>query len=144
VKASQRIPIKNPADSLPATEVAILREHLFEHMPVSDLCDKHKRHPTLFYRWQKVSLRTEPQPLKVGAGEFGRSGVHPLRDDCHPPIGRMGLAEAPEPGTRTTAIDPLEKIVDMTASADSVVGEPTYRRANHKSPFSGQKFISVR
>jgi hypothetical protein len=42
--------------------------------------------------------------------------------------GEWGLSEAPEPGTRITAIDPLGKIVDMTASAASVVGEPTYRR----------------
>jgi hypothetical protein len=34
----------------PQQKVAILREHLVEHMPVSDLCDKHKLHPTLFYR----------------------------------------------------------------------------------------------
>src|SRR5437763_15529495 len=35
-------------------KVAILREHLIEHVPVSDLCDKHKLHPTLFYQWQKA------------------------------------------------------------------------------------------
>ena len=34
--------------------MAILREHLIEQVPVSDLCDKHKLHPTLFYQWQKA------------------------------------------------------------------------------------------
>jgi transposase len=34
--------------------VAILREYLVEHVPVSDLCDKQKLHPTLFYQWQKA------------------------------------------------------------------------------------------
>jgi uncharacterized protein YjbJ (UPF0337 family) len=38
----------------PHQKVAILRAHLVEHVPVSDLCDKHKLHPTLFYRWQKA------------------------------------------------------------------------------------------
>jgi transposase len=38
----------------PQQKVAILREHLVEHVPVSDLCDKHKLHPTLFYQWQKA------------------------------------------------------------------------------------------
>jgi len=38
----------------PQQKVAILREHLIEHVPVSDLCDKHKLHPTLFYQWQKA------------------------------------------------------------------------------------------
>ena len=37
-----------------ATEkVAILRRHLLEQAPVSDLCDEYGIHPTLFYRWQK-------------------------------------------------------------------------------------------
>jgi transposase len=34
-------------------KVAILRLHLLEHKPVSDLCDQHDIHPTMFYRWQK-------------------------------------------------------------------------------------------
>jgi transposase len=38
----------------PEQKVAILREHLLEHTPVSDLCDKHQIHPTLFYQWQKA------------------------------------------------------------------------------------------
>jgi transposase len=33
--------------------VAILRLHLLEHTPISDLCDQHGIHPTMFYRWQK-------------------------------------------------------------------------------------------
>jgi transposase len=32
----------------PQQKVAILREHLVELVPVSDLCDKHKLHPTVF------------------------------------------------------------------------------------------------
>ncbi|MBF0429377.1 MAG: transposase, partial [Magnetococcales bacterium] len=34
-------------------KVAILRMHLLEKTPVSDLCDQHGMHPTMFYRWQK-------------------------------------------------------------------------------------------
>ncbi len=34
-------------------KVAILRRHLVEKAPVSDLCEEHGIHPTLFYRWQK-------------------------------------------------------------------------------------------
>jgi len=34
-------------------KVAILRLHLLEKQPVSDLCDQYGIHPTLFYRWQK-------------------------------------------------------------------------------------------
>ena len=34
-------------------KVAILRLHLLEQKPVSELCDQYGIHPTLFYRWQK-------------------------------------------------------------------------------------------
>jgi len=35
-------------------KVAILRRHLLDGAPVSDLCDKHGLNPTVFYHWQKV------------------------------------------------------------------------------------------
>ncbi len=34
-------------------KVVTLRRHLVEKVPVSDLCEEHGIHPTLFYRWQK-------------------------------------------------------------------------------------------
>lgn len=34
-------------------KIAILREHLLEGRPVSDVCDDHKLNPNMFYRWQK-------------------------------------------------------------------------------------------
>ena len=37
----------------PAAKVAIIREHLIEKVPVSDICDKHGIHPSVYYRWQK-------------------------------------------------------------------------------------------
>ena len=37
----------------PEEKVAILKRHLVERVPVSDLCDQHGLHPTVFYRWQK-------------------------------------------------------------------------------------------
>ena len=37
----------------PEEKVAILRRHLLEHVPISELCDKHGLQPTVFYRWQK-------------------------------------------------------------------------------------------
>ena len=35
-------------------KVRILRKHLVEDVPVSDLCDEHGLHPTVLYRWQKT------------------------------------------------------------------------------------------
>jgi len=34
-------------------KVAVLRRHLLEKVPVSDLCDEHRLAPNVFYRWQK-------------------------------------------------------------------------------------------
>jgi transposase len=34
-------------------KVAILRRHLVEKVPISELCDEHHLAPNLFYRWQK-------------------------------------------------------------------------------------------
>jgi len=48
-------------------KVAILRLHLLEKKPVSDLCDQHGIHPTLFYRWQKEFFEN-------GAAAFENTG----------------------------------------------------------------------
>jgi transposase len=37
----------------PEEKVAILRRHLLEQVPISELCDKQGLQPTVFYRWQK-------------------------------------------------------------------------------------------
>jgi len=47
-------------------KVAILRKHLIEKVPVSELCDEYGLQPTVFYRWQK-------QFFEQGAEAFRRS-----------------------------------------------------------------------
>ena len=37
-----------------AEKVVILKKHLVEKVPVSDLCDLHKIHVNTFYHWLKV------------------------------------------------------------------------------------------
>jgi transposase-like protein len=34
-------------------KMAILRKHLLEGIPVSNVCDEYDLQPTVFYRWQK-------------------------------------------------------------------------------------------
>lgn len=34
-------------------KVTILRRHLIDQVPISDLCDEYGFHPTQFYRWQR-------------------------------------------------------------------------------------------
>jgi transposase/transposase-like protein len=41
-------------------KVAILRRHLIDRVPVSDLCDEHPLSPTLFYLWQKPFFENGP------------------------------------------------------------------------------------
>ncbi len=41
----------------PEQKMAILRRHLLEHVPVSDLCDEYGLQPTVFYAWQNSSSR---------------------------------------------------------------------------------------
>ena len=38
-------------------KVAILRRHLLDKVPVSDLCEELGLQPTVFYRWQKRVFR---------------------------------------------------------------------------------------
>jgi transposase-like protein len=66
----------------PEQKVAILRQHLLEQVPISDLCDKHQINATMFYRWQKEFFEN-------GAAAFAK----PLRsrglDRHHQTIARL-------------------------------------------------------
>ena len=58
-------------------KVAILRLHLLERTPISDLCDQHGIHPTMFYRWQKelfenASAAFESRSRRAGDAEGRR------------------------------------------------------------------------
>ena len=48
-------------------KVAILRQHLLDRVPVSDLCDQHSLRPNRLYQWQK-------QFFENGAAAFDRGG----------------------------------------------------------------------
>jgi transposase-like protein len=50
----------------PEDKVKILREHLLEKKPISEVCQKHQIQPTLFYLWQKTFFEN-------GAAAFERS-----------------------------------------------------------------------
>lgn len=44
----------------PQQKAAILREHLIDQIPVSDLCEKHGIGVPMFYRWQKQMFDVLP------------------------------------------------------------------------------------
>lgn len=39
---------------IPEQKVQIIKKHLVDGIPLSDLCDQHGLHPTVFHRWQKT------------------------------------------------------------------------------------------
>jgi transposase-like protein len=47
------VPKKDRKNYTPEEKVRILRRHLLDHVPVSNLCDEYHLQPTVFYRWQK-------------------------------------------------------------------------------------------
>ena len=49
----------------PQQKVAIVKEHVVDGVPISDLCDRHHIQPTQFYLWQK-------QLFENGAAAFER------------------------------------------------------------------------
>jgi transposase len=55
---------------MPPEKVAILRRHLIDRVPVSDLCDEYDLRPTLFYAWQKIFFEN-------GAAAFERKSANP-------------------------------------------------------------------
>lgn len=55
-------------------KVAILRRHLLDAVPISDLCSEYGLAPTCFYRWQK-------QFFENGATAFETQQAQPKRSD---------------------------------------------------------------
>lgn len=49
-------------------KVRILRRHLVDKVPVSDLCDEKGIHPTLFYKWQKEFFEHGAAAFERGNG----------------------------------------------------------------------------
>lgn len=59
---------KRRANTQPEDRVAILKRHLLEKVPVSELCDEFGIQPTQFYQWQKVFF-------EKGAAAFERKNA---------------------------------------------------------------------
>ena len=55
---------KNRTSYTAQEKVIILRKHLLEKIPISDICERYELRPTVFYCWQKQFLNKEQGPLK--------------------------------------------------------------------------------
>jgi transposase-like protein len=50
----------------PEEKVAILKRHLVEKVPVSDLCDEYHLQPKVFYTWQQQFFENAPAAFTRG------------------------------------------------------------------------------
>ncbi len=57
----------------PEEKAGVIRRHLLEKVPVSDICEELEIHPTLFYLWQK-------QFFEHGAAAFERKKKKSTRE----------------------------------------------------------------
>jgi len=53
----------------PEQKIKILREHLLDKDPISEVCEKHQITPTQFYQWQKTFFEN-------GAAAFAKTATH--------------------------------------------------------------------
>jgi transposase-like protein len=56
----------------PEDKATILRRHLVDRVPVSDLCDEYKIQPTLFYLWQRQAFEHLSAALPDGRAARGQ------------------------------------------------------------------------
>ena len=45
-------------------KVAVLKRHLIDRVPISDICEQAGIHPTIFYRWQKLFFENGANAFK--------------------------------------------------------------------------------
>ncbi len=57
----------------PEQKAAILRRHLKDKVPVSDLCDEYRIQPSMFYDWQKQALENLAGALENGGRKQRRN-----------------------------------------------------------------------
>ena len=81
----------------PEQKVAILKQHLIDHKPVSDVCELHDLHPNQFYMWQRLFFEN-------GAAAFAK-----------PTNGK----------SRNPAEVKLKKLEEQLARKDGVIAEIT-------------------
>ena len=52
----------------PEQKIKILRQHLLEKTPISEVCEKHQITPTQFYQWQKTLFENGPAAFARTSG----------------------------------------------------------------------------
>ena len=56
---------KNRTSYTAQEKVVILRKHLLEKTPISDICEQYELRPTVFYHWQKQFFEQGARTFEV-------------------------------------------------------------------------------
>jgi transposase len=73
----------------PEEKAKILRLQLLEQVPISEICEKHGIHPTMFYQWQKAPFENAAAALE------GRHGARQAnrQTEAHRGDGKQAQAQ---------------------------------------------------
>ena len=96
----------------PEQKAAILREHLLDRVPVSEVCDKHGLMPTVFYRWQKELFERAPSLLEHKNRKSASEGLTRQIDALEPVIREAflrSIADIRSEAQLSLVIDALER-----------------------------------
>ncbi len=55
----------------PQQKMEILREHLKNKVPISEVCEKYGIHPNVFYKWEKRLFEEGAELFSAGHGKNG-------------------------------------------------------------------------
>jgi transposase len=66
----------------PEDKMKILRLHLLEGVPISEVCEKHQIIPTQFYQWQKTFFEN-------GAAAFAKTSGPRVRSQTEQKVARL-------------------------------------------------------
>ena len=84
-------------------KVALLRLHLVEHVPISDLCQQHQIQPSVFYRWQQEFFENGAaaftQPTRAGRVDKAQQTIARLEEKLQ--VKDQVIAEIMEEMVRT-------------------------------------------
>src|SRR6267143_789830 len=117
----------------PEEKVAILRRHLLEQVPISELCDKQGLQPTVFYRWQKEFFEN-------GAAAFQAKG----RTDHRAEQERIEYLEKKiQRKDEVVAVSPVERLAGTGASRPIEEVERKARRRKGLASSSHRSRISI-
>jgi transposase-like protein len=56
----------------PEKKVEILREHLINKVPISELCEKYGVHPNMFYKWDKLLFEGATETFSADQSRTGK------------------------------------------------------------------------